>query len=112
MERNDYVICSWCGVDVVPDFEYDILYDVTHNEAVDKAKKKSLYQSIEKYSDLIIQETEKELPLDPADVYERVMDDFIQFEVWKIDSNISKEAWDDFDFGPDMFCTRYCERVA
>lgn len=112
MEKNDYVICSWCGVDIAPDFEYDILYDVTHNEAVDKAKKISLQQSIDKYADLIIQETEKELPLDPADIYEAVIDDFIRFEVWKIDSNISKEAWDEFDFSPDMFCERYCERVA
>ena len=112
MEKNDYVICSWCGVDVVPDFEYDILYDVTHNEAVDKAKKASLKQSIDKYADLIIQETERELPLDPADMYEAVIDDFIRFEVWKINSNISKEAWDEFDFSPNIFCNRYCERVA
>lgn len=112
MEKNDYVILAWCGVDVVPDFEYEIIYDVTHNEAVDKAKKLSLRQSIDRYADLIIQETEKELPLDPADVYEAVIDNFIRFEVWKINSNISKEAWDEFDFGPDIFCNRYCERVA
>ena len=112
MEKNDYVICSWCGVDIAPDFEYEIVYNVTHNEAVDIAKKASLKQSIDKYFDLIIRETEKELPLDPADAYEAVIDDFIRFEVWKIDSNISKEAWDKFDFGPDTFCNRYCERVA
>ena len=112
MEKNDYVICSWCGVDIVPDFEYDILYDVTHNQAVNKAKKESLKQSIDRYADLIIQEIERELPLDPADAYEAVIDDFIRFEVWKIDSNISKEAWDEFDFDPDTFCNRYCERVA
>lgn len=112
MEKNDYIICSWCGVDIVPDFKYDILYNVTHNEAVTKAKKRSLYQSINKHSDLIIQETEKELPLDPADVYEQVMDDFIRFEVWKINSDISKEQWDEFDSNPNMFCNYYCERVA
>ncbi len=112
MEKNNYVICSWCGVDIVPDFEYNILRNVTHNEAVDKAKKASLKQSIDKYADLIVQETERELPLDPADVYEAVIDDFIRFEVWKINSNISKEAWDEFDFAPDIFCKHYCERVA
>ncbi len=112
MEKNDYIICGYCGIDVVPDYEYEIIYDVTHNEAVDKAKKLSLRQSIDRYADLIIQETERELPLDPADVYEQVMDDFIRFEVWKIDPNIPGTAWDEFDFGPDTFCNRYCERVA
>lgn len=112
MEKYSYVILAWCGVDVIPDYEYEIVYDVTHNEAVDIAKRASLKQSIDKYADLIIQETEKELPLDPADTFEAVINDFIRFEVWKIDSNISKEAWDEFDFGPDIFCSRYCERVA
>ena len=109
MEKNDYVICSYCGVDIVPDFEYEIIYNVTHNEAVDIAKKASLKQSIDKYFDLIIREIET---LDSADAYEAVIDDFIRFEVWKIDSNISKGAWDEFDFNPDTFCNRYCERVA
>lgn len=112
MEKHDYVILSYCGVDIVPNFEYDIVYDVTHNEAVHKAKKASLLQSIDRYGELIIRETEKELPLDFADAYEAIMNDFIRFEVWEIDSNISKEAWDEFDFGPDMFCQRYCKRVA
>ena len=112
MEKNDYVICSWCGVDIIPDFEYSIIYDVTHNEAVDMAKKASLRQNIDKHIDLIIQEIEKELPLDSIDSYEAIINNFIKFEVWKIDSNISKETWDEFDFGPDIFCNRYCERVA
>jgi hypothetical protein len=112
MEKNDYVICWWPGVDIVPNYEYDIVYDVTHNQAVDKAKKEALKASIDRYSNSIIHEIEKELPLDPADAYEEIMDDFIRFAVWKIDPNISKEAWDEFDFGPDIFCSRYCERVA
>ena len=101
MEKNDYVICSWCGIDIVPDFEYSIIYNVTHNEAVDRAKQVSLQQSINNYIDFILQKTDEE-----------IIDNFIRFEVWKIDSNISKEAWDEFDFGPDVFCNRYCERVA
>lgn len=112
MDKHDYVICYWCGADPIMSSEYDIVYEVTHNEAVDKAKRASLKQSIDGYADLILQEIEKELPLDPADAYEAVMDNFIRFEVWKIDPNISKETWDEFDFGPDIFCYRYCERVA
>ena len=31
MEKHDYVICSWCGADDVPYFEYHYLYNTTHN---------------------------------------------------------------------------------
>ena len=71
MEKHDYVICSWCGIDIIPNFEYDIVYEVTHNEAVDRAKQVSLQQSINNYIDFILQKTDEE-----------IIDNFIRFEVW------------------------------
>ena len=119
MEKYDYVICSWCKIDDTPDFEYNYLCAVTHNQAVDEAKFYSDQQTLCGYKDLIYQELEKCLGADNgfavsgfADIYEEIMNEFQRFEVWKVNSNISKEAYDEFDFNPDIFCNRYCERVA
>ena len=51
MEKHDYVICSWCGADDVPYFEYHYLYNITHNEAVDEAKFNSNQQTLYNHKD-------------------------------------------------------------
>ena len=118
MEKHDYVICSWCSLDVYPDFQFDYLHNVTHNEAVNEAKFNSEVQILDNHRSLVYNELNKHLGDNGfavggfADAYEKVISKFRAFEVWLVSSDIPKEAYSDFEFDPSMFCTKWCERVA
>ena len=119
MEKHDYVICSWCKIDDTPDFEYNYLCAVTHNQAVDEAKFYSDQQTLRGYKDLIYQELDKRLGINNgfavnefADAYEEIMNEFQCFKVWKVLSGIPIEAYNEYNSNPELFCNHWCERVA
>ncbi len=118
MEKHDYVTCSWCKIDDIPDFEYHYFCVITHNQAVNEAKFYSNQQTLRKYKDLIYQEVDKRIgisngfaPNEFVDAYEEIMNEFQCFKVWKVLPEIPIGAYDEYCLNPESFCDNWCERV-
>jgi len=117
MEKADYVVCYWCGVDIVPEYQYKYFSYVTYNEAAWEAHQLSCEISIEEYRNEIFDSLTEEMDNNGfgmagfADAFEKVMSDFIVFEVYRVLPETPKEAIEDeFDSDPESFILHWCVR--
>lgn len=116
MEKADYVGVYWCGVDIVPEYEYKYFSHVTYNEAAWDTRQLSDEVSLQEHHNEIYDALTEELGdglgvSSFADAYEKVMFDFEAFAVYKVLPETPREAIEDeFDSNPENFILHWCVR--
>lgn len=116
INKNDYVGVYWIKTDIEIDYDYEYFSYVPFNEAVWETKFLCEQRVINENRQLVYDEFTKEchnewVPSEFADAYERVMDEFVGFEVWRVLPETPREAIEDlFDSSPDLFLQIWCVR--